>query len=62
MKQQLTAKAKKEPAEQDTEMMIKTSWRMPKTLLKELKQYGLDNDMNLQQVATKAFNLLLGKE
>ena len=62
MKQQLTAKAKKEPAELDTEMMIKTSWRMPKTLLKELKQYGLDNDMNLQQVATKAFNLLLGKE
>jgi hypothetical protein len=41
------------------EDLIKTSWRMPKPLLKQLKQYALDNDMNLQQVAMKAFNDLL---
>jgi hypothetical protein len=40
-------------------IMIKTSWRMPKPLLKQLKQYGLDNDMSLTQVAMKAFNDLL---
>jgi hypothetical protein len=32
---------------------------MPKPLLKQLKQYGLDNDMTLQQIAMKAFNDLL---
>jgi hypothetical protein len=39
--------------------MIKTTWRMPKSLLKQLKLYGLNNDMTLTQVAMKAFNDLL---
>jgi hypothetical protein len=42
-------------------IMVKTTWRMPKPLLKQLKQYGLDNDMTLTQVAMKAFNDLLGE-
>jgi len=42
--------------------MIKTSLRMPKPLLKKLKQYGLDNDLNLQQVALKAFTELLAEK
>lgn len=42
-------------------IMIKTTWRMPKPLLKRLKQYGLDNDMTLTQVAMKAFNDLLNE-
>lgn len=39
--------------------LIQTSWRMPKSMLKQLKRYGLDNDMNLQQVTNKAFTELI---
>jgi hypothetical protein len=49
-------KAEEEPT---TTIMVKTTWRMPKPLLKQLKQYGLDNAMTLQQIAMKAFNDLL---
>ena len=42
-----------------SEKLIKTTWRMPKPLLKRLKLYGLNNDMTLTQVAMKAFNDLL---
>jgi hypothetical protein len=43
----------------DDVIMVKTTWRMPKPLLKQLKQYALDNDMTLTQVAMKAFDNLL---
>ncbi len=55
-------KATVEPQGAGEVIMIKTTWRMSKTLLKQLKQYGLDNDMTLQEVAMKAFNDLLANE
>ena len=49
--------------EEDQEViMVKTTMRIPKTLLKQLKQYGLDNDMTVTQVAMKAFTDLLNNK
>ena len=44
------------------EEVVKTTWRMPKSLLKELKQYALDNDMKVTDVAMQAFKEFLTKK
>jgi hypothetical protein len=41
--------------------LVKTTWRMPKTLLKRIKQYGLDNDKSATQIAHEAFEEYLNK-
>ena len=48
--------------EEEEVIMVKTTLRIPKPLLKQLKQYALDNDMNVTLVATKAFSQLLNKD
>jgi hypothetical protein len=40
---------------------VKTTWRMPKSLVKQLKQYALDNDTTLTAVVIKACNEFLTK-
>jgi hypothetical protein len=40
---------------------IKTTWRMPKSLIKQLKQYALDNDTTLTAIVIEACNEYLTK-
>ncbi|MFY9797646.1 MAG: hypothetical protein WAK17_16515 [Candidatus Nitrosopolaris sp.] len=40
---------------------IKTTWRMPKSLIKQLKQYALDNDTTLTATVIEACNEFLIK-
>ncbi len=37
------------------EEIIKTTLRLPKHLLKQLKQFGLDNDKSVTDIAVEAF-------
>ncbi|MEM1963273.1 MAG: hypothetical protein QXN23_06570 [Candidatus Caldarchaeum sp.] len=39
-----------------SEETTKTTLRIPKKLVKQLKQFGLDNDKSLTQIAIEAFN------
>ena len=43
------------------EEVIKTTLRLPKKLVKQLKQYGLDNDKTLTEIAIEAFNEYLAR-
>jgi len=40
---------------------IKTTWRMPKSLVKQLKQYALDNETTLTAIVIEACNEFLMK-
>jgi hypothetical protein len=42
-----------------TEGKIKTTWLLPKDLLKRVKQYALDNDTNSTVVVIKALESFL---
>lgn len=44
------------------DMHIKTTWRMPKNLIKEMKQYALDHDTTLTTVAIEAFKEYLQRK
>jgi hypothetical protein len=33
---------------------VRTTWRMPKSLIKQLKQYALDHDTTLTAIAIEA--------
>jgi predicted transcriptional regulator len=39
-----------------SEEITKTTLRVPKKLVKELKQFGLNNDKSLTEIAVEAFN------
>lgn len=41
--------------------IVKTTFRMPKSKLKEVKQYGLDNDMTDTEVFMQALDEYLSK-
>jgi hypothetical protein len=41
---------------------VKTTWRMPKSLVKQLKQYALDNDTTLTAVVIDACNEFLSSK
>ena len=56
-----TSKEKGKDEEEEVNM-VKTTLRIPKPLLKQLKQFALDNDLNVTQVAMKAFKDLLNKD
>ncbi len=45
----------------EREEVVKTTWRMQRGLLKDLKQYALDNDLKVTEVAMLAFNEFLRK-
>jgi hypothetical protein len=38
---------------------VRTTWRMPKFLIKQLKQYALDHKTTLTAIAMEAFQELL---
>lgn len=40
----------------------KTTWRMPRELLKDLKRYALENDTNVTAVVLKACREFLAKD
>jgi hypothetical protein len=43
--------------------VVRTTWRLPKHLIKQLKQYALDHDTTMTAVAIEAFQeFLLKKE
>ncbi|HXX98806.1 MAG TPA: hypothetical protein VEL11_17050 [Candidatus Bathyarchaeia archaeon] len=44
------------------DMYIKTTWRMPKNLIKQMKQYALDHDTTLTKVAIEAFKEYLQRK
>jgi hypothetical protein len=41
---------------------VRTTWRMPKSLIKQLKQYALDHDTTLTAVALEAFQEFLQRK
>lgn len=41
---------------------VKTTWLLPKTLVKQLKQYALDNDTTLTAVVMEACTEFLAKK
>jgi len=41
--------------------ITKTTLRLPKKLVKQLKQFGLDNDKSLTEIAVEAFNEYLAR-
>ncbi len=43
------------------EEITKTTLRLPKRLLKQLKQYGLDNDRSVTDIAIEAFKEYLDR-
>lgn len=45
-----------------SEEEVRTTWRMPKYLVKQLKQYALDHDTTLTAVAIEAFQEFLQKK
>jgi hypothetical protein len=42
--------------------VIKTTWRVPKPLMKQMKQAALDNDTTVSQVVIQAFKEFLDKK
>ncbi|MGA9745765.1 MAG: hypothetical protein WBQ16_14230, partial [Nitrososphaeraceae archaeon] len=44
------------------EEVIKTTWRIPKPLIKQMKQAALDNDTTVSQVVIQAFKEFLDKK
>jgi hypothetical protein len=44
------------------EEVIKTTWRIPKPLMKQIKQAALDNDTTVSQVVIRAFKEFLDKK
>jgi hypothetical protein len=42
--------------------VIKTSWRIPKPLMKQMKQAALDNDTAVPQVVIQTFKEFLDKK
>jgi hypothetical protein len=45
-----------------TDEETKTTWRMPRELLKDLKRYALENDTNVTAVVLKACREFLAKD
>jgi hypothetical protein len=45
-----------------TDEEAKTTWRMPRELLKDLKRYALENDTNVTEVVLKACREFLAKD
>jgi hypothetical protein len=45
-----------------TDEKTKTTWRMPKELLKDLKRYALENDTNVTVVVLRACREFLAKD
>jgi len=43
------------------EEVIKTTWRIPKPLIKQMKQAALDNDTTVSQIVIQAFKEFLDK-
>jgi len=41
---------------------VRTTWRMPKSLIKQLKQYTLDHDTTLTAIAIEAFQEFLQRK
>ncbi|MGC2572662.1 MAG: hypothetical protein WA364_14210 [Candidatus Nitrosopolaris sp.] len=41
---------------------VRTTWRMPKSLIKQLKQYALDHDTTLTAIAMEAFQEYLQRK
>ena len=41
---------------------IRTTWRLPKSLIKQLKQYALDHDTTMTAIAIEAFQEFLQKK
>jgi hypothetical protein len=41
---------------------VKTTWLLPKSLVKQLKQYALDNDTTLTAVVKEACSEFLAKK
>jgi len=41
---------------------VRTTWRMPKSLIKQLKQYALDHDTTLTAIAIEAFQEFLQRK
>jgi hypothetical protein len=46
----------------DESIKVKTTWLLPKSLVKELKQYALDNDTTLTAVVMVACTEFLAKK
>jgi hypothetical protein len=44
------------------EEVIKTTWRIPKPLMKQMKQAALDNDTTVSHVVIQAFKEFLDKK
>ena len=42
--------------------VIKMTWRIPKPLMKQMKQVSLDNDTTISQVVIQAFKEFLDKK
>jgi hypothetical protein len=45
----------------DDDVKVKTTWLLPKSLVKQIKQYALDNDTTSTAVVIEACNELLTK-
>jgi hypothetical protein len=45
-----------------TDEETKTTWRMPRELLKDLKRYALENDTNVTAVVLRACREFLAKD
>jgi hypothetical protein len=43
------------------EEVIKTTWRIPKPLIKQMKQAALDNDTTVSKIVIQAFKEFLDK-
>jgi hypothetical protein len=43
------------------DIKVKTTWLLPKSLVKQLKQYALDNDTTLTATVIEACNEFLAK-
>jgi hypothetical protein len=44
------------------DIKVKTTWLLPKSLVKQLKQYALDNDSTLTATVIEACNDFLAKK
>ena len=45
-----------------TDEEVRTTWRMPRSLIKQLKQYTFDHDTTLTAIATEAFQEFLQRK
>ena len=45
-----------------SENIERTTWRLPKPLIKQLKQYALDHDTTMTAIAIEAFQEFLYKK